>query len=428
MTTLTLRQARGRYLVLLGLRWFPVGLLIPVGTLLMLERGLSLPQVGLVTAAQGLVILVLELPTGGLADAIGRKPVLIAASLLSLGSLTLLTFADSVGLFLLVFVLQGIFRALDSGPLDSWYVDAVLAVDPDADLERGLGGGGAVLGVAVGAGALLSGGLVALGPIAGVSALTVPVLVAFVFQVIALVALVVLLPEVRQARGVAALRDSLRGVPTAIGGAFGLLRRSRILLALVAVELFWGFGMVTFETLLPVRLSEVIGNPDDAAALLGPASAGGLAGLGRRCGSRPGDRPPDRGCPHRRPAADRAGRDRGRDGTPGRAGRRDRRVPRLLPGARRVEPAAPGAAAPAGRRPVPDQRDLAQLDGLATGRRARRGGPDRRGRGHVGHHGHARRRGGPGRRRTALPAGLAGHPQRTRRRPGRVGAGRAGAG
>ncbi|MGW4463619.1 MFS transporter [Micromonospora sp. NPDC004704] len=283
MTALTMRQARGRYLVLLGLRWFPVGLLIPIGTLLMLERGLTLPQVGLVTAAQGLVVLALELPTGGLADAIGRKPVLVLASLLSLASLTLLTFADSVGLFLLVFVIQGIFRALDSGPLDSWYVDAVLAVDPDADLERGLGGGGAVLGVTVGAGALLSGGLVALGPVGGFSALTVPVVVAFVFQVIALVALVVLLPEVRQARGVAALRDSLRGVPTAIGGAFGLLRRSRILLALVAVELFWGFGMVTFETLLPVRLSEVIGNPDDAAALLGPA--GSVAWLASAAGA-----------------------------------------------------------------------------------------------------------------------------------------------
>ncbi|MEV4628687.1 MFS transporter [Micromonospora sp. NPDC049523] len=283
MTTLTLRQARGRYLVLLGLRWFPVGLMIPVGTLLMLERGLTLPQVGLVVAAQGLVVLVLELPTGGLADAIGRKPVLVLASLLCLASVALLIFVDSVGLFLLVFVLQGIFRALDSGPLDSWYVDAVLAADPDADIERGLGGGGAVLGVAVGAGALLSGGLVALGPIGGFSALTVPVVVAFVFEVIALVALVVLLPEVRQARGVAALRDSLRGVPTAIGGAFGLLRRSRILLALVAVELFWGFGMVTFETLLPVRLSEVVGNPDDAAALLGPA--GSVAWLASAAGA-----------------------------------------------------------------------------------------------------------------------------------------------
>ena len=200
-------------------------------------------------------------------------------------------------------MLQGIFRALDSGPLDSWYVDAVLAADPDADLERGLGGGGMVLGVAIGAGALLSGGLVALGPIGGVSALTVPVLVALVLQVVALVALVVLLPEVRPARGVAALRDSLRGVPTAIGGAFGLLRRSRILLALVAVELFWGFGMVTFETLLPVRLSEVLGDPDPGGGAARPGRLGGLAGVGGRGGPRPGRRPADRGRAHRRAAA-----------------------------------------------------------------------------------------------------------------------------
>jgi MFS family permease len=273
MFALTVRQVRLRYLVLLGMRWLPTGLLIPVTTLLLLERGLSLPQVGMVAAAQGLVVLVLELPTGGLADALGRKPVLIAASLLSLGSLALLTFAGSVGLLMLVFVLQGIFRALDSGPLDSWYVDAVLAADPDADLERGLGGGGTVLGLAIGAGALLSGGLVALGPIGGFSALTVPVLVALALQLVALVALVVLLPEVRPARGAAALRDSVRGVPTAIGGAFGLLRRSRILLALVAVELFWGFGMVTYETLVPVRLADVLGDPTRAAALLGPAGS-----------------------------------------------------------------------------------------------------------------------------------------------------------
>ena len=58
-----------------------------------------------------------------------------------------------------------------------------------------------------------------------------------------------------------------------IGQAVGLLRRSRVLLALVAVELFWGFGMVTFESLLPVRLAEVIGDPERAAALLGPANS-----------------------------------------------------------------------------------------------------------------------------------------------------------
>jgi hypothetical protein len=46
-----------------------------------------------------------------------------------------------------------------------------------------------------------------------------------------------------------------------------------VLLALVAVELFWGFGMNTFETLLPARLADVVGSADRAAALLGPTSS-----------------------------------------------------------------------------------------------------------------------------------------------------------
>ena len=62
-------------------------------------------------------------------------------------------------------------------------------------------------------------------------------------------------------------------MPGVIAAGASLLRRSRILLALVAVELFWGFGMVTFETLLPVRLSDVVGGDDAAAAIMGPAGS-----------------------------------------------------------------------------------------------------------------------------------------------------------
>ncbi|GAB3141008.1 hypothetical protein GCM10027290_12880 [Micromonospora sonneratiae] len=272
MPALTVRQASRRYLILHGLRWLPTGLLIPIMVLLMLERGLSVAQMGMVFAVQGIVVLVLELPTAGLADALGRKPVLIAAAVLNLASLALFSVAQSVGFFLAVFLLQGIYRALDSGPLDSWYVDAALAADPEADIERGLSHGGTVLGLAVGAGALLSGGLVALGPIGGVSALTVPLLLAAGLQVAALIGVTLLLVEVRPASGIAALRTSVRQVPGTISGAVGLLRRSRVVLALVAVELFWGFGMVTFETLLPIRLADVVGDPDRAAALLGPAN------------------------------------------------------------------------------------------------------------------------------------------------------------
>ncbi|MET8307984.1 MFS transporter [Micromonospora sp. NPDC005173] len=273
MSTLTVRQVRRRYLTLYGLRWLPTGLMIPVMILLMQERGLSLPQIGLVFTAQGLLVLALELPTGGLADALGRRPVLLAAGALNLVSLSLFAVADSFWMFFLVWALQGVYRALDSGPLESWYVDATLAADPEAEYERGLGHAGTVSGVAIGAGALLGGGLVALGPIGPVSALTVPVLAAVVAQSAALVALVVLLVEQRPATGVAALRASVSQAPRMIGEAVGLLRRSRVLLALVSVELFWGFGMITFESLLPVRLAEVVGDPERAAALLGPANS-----------------------------------------------------------------------------------------------------------------------------------------------------------
>jgi predicted MFS family arabinose efflux permease len=58
-----------------------------------------------------------------------------------------------------------------------------------------------------------------------------------------------------------------------IRDGLGLLRASRLLLALVFVELFWGFSMVTFESLFPIRLSEVVGDTTDAAALMGPVSS-----------------------------------------------------------------------------------------------------------------------------------------------------------
>lgn len=277
MSALTERQIRGRFLVLLGLRWFPVGLKIPVLVLLPLERGLTIAQFGAAMAAQGLVVLFLELPTGGLSDAIGRRPVLLLAGLINFASLAVLSVAGSVALFVVVFALQGVYRALDSGPLEAWYVDHALAADPDADIETGLSRSGVVLGLSIGGGALLGGGIVALGPIAGVTALTVPVLLALVLQVAGLVALAALMTEDRPARGLVALAASTRGVPAAIGNALKLVRRSRVLAALIAVELFWGFGMVTFETLMPVRLSEVIGNADEAAALMGPVGAAGWA-------------------------------------------------------------------------------------------------------------------------------------------------------
>jgi DHA1 family tetracycline resistance protein-like MFS transporter len=284
MSALTPVQAQRRYLFLHGMRWLPVGLMVPVLVLLPLERGLTLAEYGSAAAVQGIAVMILELPTGGLTDAIGRRPVLLLAGVLGVASTAVLTVADSFALFFVVYLLQGIYRALDSGPLEAWYVDQALAADERADFESGLSRGGVVIGVAIAGGALIGGGLVALGPIGPFSALTVPVLASLAWQTLSLIAVAALMTEERPARGLGALVASVRGVPSAIGGAVGLLRRSRIIVALVAVEVFWGFGMVCFEGLMPVRLTEVVGNADHASALMGPvgsaawlASAAGAA-------------------------------------------------------------------------------------------------------------------------------------------------------
>ena len=271
-----------RYLILLGLRWLPVGFLIPVSVLLPLDRGLSLAQVGALAAVQGVTVMILELPTGGLCDAIGRRPVLVLAVLADLAALGVLLAAASVPMFLLYWLLKGIHRALDSGPLESWYVDRALARDPAADIETGLSRGGAVTGAAVAGGALLSGGLIALGPIAGVESLAVPVVAAIVLDVVSLTCVLTLMTEERPARGVPALITSIRGVPAAIGGAVRLARGSRVVLALIAAEFLWGLGMPAFESLTPVRLTELLGDAERAAALMGPAgsAAWGASALG----------------------------------------------------------------------------------------------------------------------------------------------------
>lgn len=291
------RSARVRYFTLLGLRWVPTGLFITVFVLLMRERGLSLAQIGVATAAQGLVMLFLELPSGGLADAWGRKRVLVVAGAVGLAASVLVLLADTVLLLALASGLQGVFRALDSGPLEAWFVDRLVAEDPDVELERELGWGDVVICGAIGLGALLAGLIVALDGVGEVDPLVVPLLVGLVVQVVGLVAVVVLLDDVRASRRAGGpearlevttssgpARDAVGGderdevqvglgvVAVVVREAVGVIRASRLLTALVVGELLWGFGMIAFEVLMPPRLAEVSGGFDAAAAMLGPAA------------------------------------------------------------------------------------------------------------------------------------------------------------
>ena len=79
-----LKQPANRLALLSAMRWFPVGLVIPVMVLLLGARGLPINAVGQIMAVYGIVTLLLELPTGGLADSWGRRKVIVASALSSL--------------------------------------------------------------------------------------------------------------------------------------------------------------------------------------------------------------------------------------------------------------------------------------------------------------------------------------------------------
>ncbi len=275
--TVTAAEARRTLLLLTVTRWFPVGMAVPVTTLLALERGMSLAQLGVILAMQGFVVLALELPTGGFADALGRRPVLIAASVVSVVSGFVYITAHTFLAFIVALLLQGVFRALDSGPLEAWYVDTAQADDPQIQVEDSLARAGTVLGVAIAAGALLAGALVVWAPVPGLTPLELPYWVALVLLVGNLVAVAVRVREDRSHADVTGLRraiSSARKAPSVVAEGLRLLGSAKVLRALVLVEVFWSVGMIAFETFMPVRLSELVGSQAEAAAIMGPLSAG----------------------------------------------------------------------------------------------------------------------------------------------------------
>ena len=276
--------ARRVFLALTFTRWFPVGLVVGLLTLWQLERGLSVAQAMTISSAAGLTIFVLELPTSGFADAFGRRPVFVVSAVVNVLGSAVLLLAHSFWAFLASAVLMGIFRALDSGPLEAWFVDTVHTSAPGADVDGALAAQGTVLGGGIAAGALVSGGLVWWHPFTGASALVLPVAVFVALNAVHLVAVLVLLREPRSAEhldtsGARRALASAKKSPTVVREGLGMLRANPVLRGIVTVELFWSLAMIVFETFQPVRLAELVGGEERAGAIMGPVAAAGWAVL-----------------------------------------------------------------------------------------------------------------------------------------------------
>ncbi|GIH28906.1 hypothetical protein Aph01nite_72160 [Acrocarpospora phusangensis] len=256
------------------LAWLPPGLMMAPQVLLMTSRGVSLAEVGVIFAIYGLTVTALELPTGGLADVIGRRVVVVVSAVFTVAGLSVLALAHSVGWFIVAMVLKGIARALSSGPVEAWFVDALHEAEgPDADLKPGLAAGSVASSVALCGGVVVGGLLPLIVPGAGLAA---PIWAGAGAGVLLLVAAAVALREPRRARRLSA-GAVLRGVPVAVRAGFAVAVRDRGVGRLLLVAVGLGVMLNAIEMLTPGRLAALTGDVETGSTAYAAVAAIGFA-------------------------------------------------------------------------------------------------------------------------------------------------------
>ena len=272
MSTDTIIGIRRRYLVLLGLRWLGPGFLAPLLVLVLLDRGLTLAQAGFLFAIYGITTAVLELPTGGLADALGRRTVLMASAILQVSLYVALLVAQSPEWFALGFAIAGASRALDSGPLDAWFVDRTRAIEPNASLRRGLSQGGALGAIALALGSI-AGGLI---PALTGGRIAAAIWVALAFGVVYMLAILALMHEPNRV-GKGSVGAAMRQIPTVVRDGVQLGVQSRSLRLLLGASAGVGFALSGLELLWQPRFITLLGDDVSNTGTFGFILAGAFA-------------------------------------------------------------------------------------------------------------------------------------------------------
>ncbi|WP_051815881.1 MFS transporter, partial [Glycomyces tenuis] len=275
-----LASLRRRFVLITALNWLPNGIGMAVLIVLMDSRGLPLGVTGLIVALYSLTTVLLELPTGGLADVISRRGVLAVSA--GLGSLAFcgLAVAASAWQFGVLYVLLGMARALSSGPAEAWYVDSVKAVRPHADIRKGLAASQTAGAVSLGAGTI-GGGALALAPVfpdsGAVTALSAPMLLSALLNVVLLIVVVTGMRETARPSDGGGFGALLAGVPRTIASGAALGVRDRALGRLLTTALPIGIAVSSVELLTPGRLLDVTGDSGASAGAYGVITAIGFA-------------------------------------------------------------------------------------------------------------------------------------------------------
>ena len=258
---------------------FATGLVVAATVLALQGRGLDVGAIGALFAVYAAVAMAAELPFGGLADGIGRKPVFLLATGASLAALLVFVSSASFAPLAASFALVGLGRALRSGTLDAWYVERLRRLAPEVPLRPLIAWAQTAAFAGLGLGAIAGGFLPGLvpgnapdAPLVGRTVHDLSYATAMAVTAAVLLYTLFLVHEPPRDRSLRAVGRVARAVPATITDGARLAVAApalRLLLAALALMLF---ATNPVEVLWPARLSAMLA-PERAAAAVGLLSA-----------------------------------------------------------------------------------------------------------------------------------------------------------
>lgn len=247
----------------MGFHWFSIGIVIPVMTLYLLDKGLSLAQVGFAFAVYSGATVLLELPTGGLADTVGRKNVYLLSLLFMIAGALLLLFVKNPQILVFCFAFQGVSRSLSSGTMDAHFIDEFYRIDKNIDLQAEMARIGTAIPVGLGLGSLLGGFIpMTLGKITPSSFPGSPYganyLVLIASLVVQMVTTALFVKEERAPEEKKGLIAGFSKVPEVIGTSLKYGTGHPVVLLILIAGFAWGFSISGLEQFWQPRVKSII--------------------------------------------------------------------------------------------------------------------------------------------------------------------------
>lgn len=248
--------------------------------LLMQARGMDLFQIGILMGAYSLTIVILELPTGGLADSLGRKPIgLLSYFFLLLAGLVFL-FSFSFPALLLASILNGVARALTSGTLDAWFIDSLQELDPEIDLQPHIAQIGTLsflaLGVGTFVGSIIPGWFASLPPdgTAVLTPLAMPMIFSLLPQIALILTVVFFVKENRPSEARTSWKAGFQQTPAILRDAISLSSQNQIILLLMGGGLVAGFVLASLESFWQPQFAHLLDGDSSNTFLFGVIMGG----------------------------------------------------------------------------------------------------------------------------------------------------------